>query len=674
MPTLVKHKSKENTYVCHTVEEIVDLIKQGTLYDVHNTPHIRFAANYRKEKGQLVVKEYCGLVPLCICNLPGEDEVNTVMEKVIRLPHTHLVWRSDNRRSLFIVCRLTWQEGADPKTTDEMKMYQQNGYKMLHYIYSSQLMMNLDAEIPSLNFEVPYGSDPEVYYNALSIPFLVNADVIDVPKLKVPGAEKGIRLAKGMTETETLSYLFHSCHKKAIIQARKLTDGPLSWNEKILSLLARYCFESGLPVGYACSHAKLVLSGTSKHEVDMAFDNAYAKDNMKEIPYGHIEKSALLTLQTEAFLNAFYSLRRNVLTGEVQYRERSGYNFDFRPLTEQVLNSMTIRALKVGIGSWDKDVRRLINSNDIEQYDPLSEYLYSLPKWDGRDHVKAFTDRIPSTCQRLNHYLHVWLLSMVAHWLGKDRLHGNAIVPLLIGDQGCGKTTLASIILPPELRAYYNDKVDFRSDSDLLTGLSNYALINMDEFDSLKKSQQPTIKYLLSKSEVKFRPAYGKTIEHRRRYASFIGTTNLSHPLTDPTGSRRFICIQITHGEIIDTHTPINYEQFYAQLIAEINQGMAYWFDDKETQELMQQNAPFSRITNLSEMIDACFSIPEEGEEGKYMSLDEIIKQLKATYSYFMPTDNAHREIGKLLNNKGYEKKRLSNGVVYKINISEQKS
>lgn len=668
MPTIVKSKGNTRTYACADINNVYAAIQGGTYRTEKRATMVRFAADYRKTKGSEMVTAFCGLTMLSICNLPGEQEANAVLAKIRNIPHTLLAYRSDDRRSVYLVCRLAWNEATTPTTTEQMLRYLQNGYKLSHYLYANQLTMLLDTEAPSLSLEFPLSYDPEAYLSLQSTPFYVDDSELDMPRLLVPEVQKGVKLLTGMDERETLSYIFHSCHHKAILKARQLAKDELTWHEKVLDLLAQYCYESGLPQGYATSHARLVTSA-SQHEVDIIFTNAYAEELLKPLPFGHVDKNAMLTLQTEAFLNAYYQLRRNTLTGEVQYRERSAYVYDYRPLTEQVLNSMTIRALKVGIGSWDKDVRRLMNSNDIELFDPLAEYMMNLPRWDGKDRVAELASRIPCQWKRAGHFLHTWLLSMVAHWLGKDSLHGNAIVPLLIGDQGCGKTTLASIILPPDLRTYYNDKVDFRGDSDLMAGLSSFALINIDEFDSLKKSQQPTLKYLLSKSEVKFRPAYGKTIEHRRRYASFIATTNLSHPLVDRTGSRRFMCIRVTSGKRIDTYSPIYYEQLYAQLYAEIRDGHHYWLDEAETAEVQEHNAQYVRLTNLSEMIDSVIQITENEDTREWHSIEEILNRLNNRYSYFVASNSTHRDIGRLLTEKGLEKKKANTGTLYKFTM-----
>lgn len=670
MCTIVKNRGKDKTYVTCSVEQIRDYIQQGTYRFEREAPVIRFAADYRKAQGQLVLDAYCGLVVLKAANLRGMEEVNAVMQRVQHVPHTHLAWRGEDGRSVCILCRLAWNDEARPATPDQMLALQRNGYKLAHYLYSTQLVVSMDTEDPLLEAETPYSYDGDLYYNDRCMPFYVDAAAVEVPKPVVPASGSNWQTG-GMDGQEFRSYTFHCCYRKALLEARRHAAGELGWKDRVVDLTAGYCYDSGLPIGFALSHARMVMRNIASPLVlAQAFENAYAEELLKEMPFGHIPKTALLTFQTEAFLNAYYLLRRNVLTGEVQYRERSAYAFDYRPLTEQVLNSMTLRALKAGLGSWDKDVKRLINSNDIPQYDPLEEYLYALPKWDGKDRVAALAARIPTEhFPELPHYLHIWLLGMVAHWMGKDTLHGNAVVPILIGGQGCGKTTFAGQLLPQELRDYYNDKVDFRSDSDLMSGLSRFALINIDEFDTVKKSQQPTLKYLISKGELKFRPAYGKTIEHRRRYASFIATTNLTHPLVDRTGSRRFVCIKVSAGRLIDNLTPIPYEQLYAQLFHEVNHGERYWFDDRETEEIQQHNAPYQRMNNLSEMLDALLPTPAEAGEEDWHGLDDIMARLTQAYPYLTVTNSTFRDVGKLMREKGYESQHTRNGVQYRLKM-----
>ena len=51
------------------------------------------------------------------------------------------------------------------------------------------------------------------------------------------------------------------------------------------------------------------------------------------------------------------------------------------------------------------------------------------------------------TRRRWPQLFHIWMRSMVAMWRGKGQLTGNALVPILIGHQGCGKTSFCRILL-----------------------------------------------------------------------------------------------------------------------------------------------------------------------------------------------------------------------------------
>jgi predicted P-loop ATPase len=64
------------------------------------------------------------------------------------------------------------------------------------------------------------------------------------------------------------------------------------------------------------------------------------------------------------------------------------------------------------------------------------------------------------------------------------------------------------------------------------------------------------LKYLLSSSDVKFRPPYGKTIKQYRRYTSFIGTTNQMQLLAGNHGDPFYLCqsLRLLRCEKGDTH------------------------------------------------------------------------------------------------------------------------
>ena len=68
----------------------------------------------------------------------------------------------------------------------------------------------------------------------------------------------------------------------------------------------------------------------------------------------------------------------------------------------------------------------------------------------------------------------------------------------------------------------------------------------MDEFDQIGISQQSFLKHILQKPVVNTRRPNASAVEELRRYASFIGTSNHKDLLTDTSGSRRFIGVEVT--------------------------------------------------------------------------------------------------------------------------------
>ena len=249
--------------------------------------------------------------------------------------------------------------------------------------------------------------------------------------------------------------------------------------------------------------------------------------------------------------------------------------------------------------------------------------------------------------------------------MGKDRQHGNAIVPLLIGPQGSGKSTFCRRLLPDYLQIYYNDRLSMKNDNDIFLAMSSYALINLDEFDAMSKNQQPILKYLISKNDIKFRPPYGKVMEERQRFASFIATTNNLRPLTDPTGSRRFVCV---YADEIDNSGLINYDMLYAQLYAELEQGRRYWFEDEENARIMQQNEQFQQVGSYEQMIALTYLAPEETpDDAKFVSLQTMMVRLEKLFPTFTITKGTDIELGRRLVKMGYQHKRSNKGSVFRV-------
>ena len=356
------------------------------------------------------------------------------------------------------------------------------------------------------------------------------------------------------------------------------------------------------------------------------------------------------------FLNQNYEFRQNVITNVMQVSDIHQNNF--RQLDERAKNSILFAARKaLPEASISKTlVEEVTCREETPLWNPAQEYLLHLPAWDGHDRVSEVIARIPGMTAEAMYRFHIWFRAAVAHWLQLDMLHGNELVPVLIGSQGIGKTVYCKLLLPPQLRSYMMDHLNMSNKFDREMALTNNLLVNIDEIEQIKPSQHAELKHTLSRSTVNSRQIYGRALTERARYASFIATTNCPTPLNDPTGSRRFICINIPSGMAIDNSQPINYDQLYAQLVYEVvEQKSRYWLTSEEQLQLEQDNQPFYKMPDLTQMIDTCFHEPDNNTKA-YMSMPQIVDTLQHHYPLLLITQSVKTQIGIRLKRLGYRK------------------
>ena len=249
-----------------------------------------------------------------------------------------------------------------------------------------------------------------------------------------------------------------------------------------------------------------------------------------------------------------------------------------------------------------------------------------------------------------------------------DTLHGNECVPTLIGAQGCGKTTFLRRLLPQHLRQYYLDHLNLSNKFDKEMALTNNLLVNLDELEAIRPSQQASLKQTLSKSKVNGRPIYGASQEDRARYASFVATTNNPHPLTDATGSRRYICLTIPDGQQIDNSGNIDYDQLYAQVLYELReQNAPYWFNNEEVARIQEMNLEFMEQKDMADIITACFRKPMDGEQVKTMNSTQMLTLMQKEYPSLKINHSTRIHLGQAMKELEFEHTEHSHVAFYKV-------
>ena len=384
--------------------------------------------------------------------------------------------------------------------------------------------------------------------------------------------------------------------------------------------------------------------------------------NVKKPQVEKVQKGCLPD-KMKRYLNAHYEFRYNVLSEINEFRPKGEDLLTFRILGKRELNALCMEIQSAGIPCWDRDVARYIHSTLVEDYHPFSLYIQELPKWDGEDRLTDLAQRVSTEAYWVKHF-HRWMLALMAQWMGKNTTYANCVAPLLVSEeQGWLKSTFCKSLMPEPLQAYYTDQIDLSANGRLEGKLAVMGLINLDEFDRLSSRAMAKLKNLMQLSSLNIRKSYQKNYSQLPRIASFIGTSNRKDLLDDPTGSRRFLCVEVEHR--IDC-TDIDLSQIYAQLKAELEAGERYWFTSDEEQEIQFHNEAFYQVHPEEELFRNHFRVPSEGEMCEMFSLSEILEALKEKHGSLLRNVSMVK-FGNALVTSGVERVHTKFGNRYKL-------
>ena len=392
-------------------------------------------------------------------------------------------------------------------------------------------------------------------------------------------------------------------------------------------------------------------------------------------------KSSSLIQEVTAFLTSRYRFRFNVLTEETEVTNIANNIPDthlrYAKVDERWMNTLSMEAIETGIDCWDRDIQRFVRSRRISEYHPFTAYFEQLPEWDGTDRVSALARRVSDNPVWVNGF-HRWMLGLSAQWMqfrsdanNANRANSinraNSVAPLLVSSrQGLGKSTFCRLLMPDALKAYYTESYDLSSPASAEAKLAACGLINLDEFDKLSASKMPLLKNLMQASALNIRKAYKRSASALPRIASFIGTSNREDLLVDRTGSRRFLCVSLEHA--IDCVTPVEYEQLYAQLKAELLSGERSWFNKEEEQAIQQHNALFYKHIPEEEVFRLCFRFAtqeDHPQEVLTLSATQLFERMKAAHPSVMRGMTAY-SLSRILPRLG-ERVHTAKGNVYRV-------
>ena len=368
------------------------------------------------------------------------------------------------------------------------------------------------------------------------------------------------------------------------------------------------------------------------------------------------------------FLCKKYDFRYNSVMKFTEYRPKDKDYWGYQPVDARVQKRMTLEVQLANIRVSIKDVRNYLESDLLSTYNPVEDFLFKCAgKWDGKDYIRALARTVPTDNPYWEDWFYTWFLAMVNQWRSySHRKYGNSVAPLLISKQGYNKSTFCRSLVPPELQWGYNDNLVLSEKRQVLQAMCQVLLLNLDEFNQISPQvQQGFLKNIIQLPSVKMKPPYGSHVQEFPRMASFIATSNMEDILSDPSGNRRFLGVELT-GPIDVSQLP-NYEQLYAQALAALQAGEKTYFDAEQTKLIMASNRKFEVISPVDQYFNLYFDLTDDVKLGEYLTAAEIFQELKSHIGSSVKLSNLISFGRKLSQMPSIHRKRFNDGMRYLV-------
>ena len=453
--------------------------------------------------------------------------------------------------------------------------------------------------------------------------------------------------------------------KPSIEAGSTLSQEPSIHNSFMMTLDAEPYFNGKAVAMKIDSHARSQSPAPSTDNHQLTIPDFKAPEEGKKVDKNSIRENIVSMMK---LLESRYDFRYNTVMKYVEYLPKDKGWYGYRPVEPRVQKRMTLEVQLADIRVSIKDVRNFLESDYIKNYNPIDEYLFQCyDKWDGKDHIRALARTVPTANPHWADWFYTWFLGMVDQWRGySHRQYGNSVAPLLISKQGYNKSTFCRRLLPPELQWGYSDNLILSEKRQVYQAMAQFMVINLDEFNQISPQvQQGFLKNLIQLPTLKYKPPYGSHVMEFPRLASFIATSNMKDILSDPSGNRRFIGVELTGP--IDVSVRPNYQQLFAQALSALNNGEKSYFDAQQVKLIMKSNSQFEVIQPIDQYFLLYFELVEDEKEGDYLTAAEIFDYLKKQIGSSLKVNSLMGFGRKLANMSELKHKRFADGMKYLV-------
>ena len=637
--------------------------------DMHLMPRVCATCELaKKANGDLEFGKWNGLILLTLGKFNDNEQIEQAKALAMGMPSTLAAFAGCSGKTVKLLVRIAPKNQPIPESETETDKLCETGYKYAVKVYGGLFSGQIIQQKASarMTFRMTLDQNPLLNLKATALQV---STLEELPTVKPQQPEQR---QTDYDKYNDYEYLYRSASAQVLEDMGSRFDGDKHRDEAYLTALTRRLRQMGFPEEEAVLHMRSHLwTEVEDDHIRTIVGTVYAEANVKLKKTGdnalQIRKDQQQMME---YLGSRYVFRFNTVMGYTEYRPNNTWVHPYVPVDDRVLNRMAIECRLAGLNVWDKDISRYIHSSYITEYNPVWEYLSECRgKWDGKDRIRELASKVPTKNPYWPDWFYTWFLGMVRQWQSSiyDR-YGNQIAPLLISKQGWNKSTFIQSLLPPELQWGFTNQLDVSEKRQTLQAMSQFLLINLDEFNQISPQlQQGFLKNVITLPCVKVKRPYGKHVEPFPRMASFIGATNQADVLTDPSGGRRFLGIELT-GPIDISQNP-NYEQIFAQALYALDHHEPYYFNDEQTQQILESNRQFQQLTPAEQYFNDCFEPAESEADGKYLTASAIFAHIKKVAGGDLRL-NSLNHFGRMLsNNSKIQRKRSNKGTEYLVKL-----
>ena len=612
MEKLLERIAKDDSRLTVThFREYVHYMESGYEYykDMPTWMHIYPAAEFAKdENNNLKMKAFNGILLLKFGNITDVDGAEGVKRSVAILPSTLAAITGTDGKTVIVLIKFQGEKDSLPTSEADAEHLYRIAYQQIFPVYQA----------------------------------IVKASIlVDGPK---PSIEAGSTLSQEP-----------SIHNSFMMTL----DAAPYFNSKAVAMkIDSHARSQNLTPSTGNNQQMIADSGTAE-------EDSNEKNNNKKEDKNSVRSNIVSMMQ---LLESRYDFRYNTVMKYVEYLPKDKGWYGYRPVEPRVQKRMTLEVQLADIRVSIKDVRNFLESDYIKNYNPIEEYLFQCyDKWDGKDHIRALARTVPTANPHWADWFYTWFLGMVDQWRGySHRQYGNSVAPLLISKQGYNKSTFCRRLLPPELQWGYSDNLILSEKRQVYQAMAQFMVINLDEFNQISPQvQQGFLKNLIQLPTLKYKPPYGSHVMEFPRLASFIATSNMKDILSDPSGNRRFIGVELTGP--IDVSVRPNYQQLFAQALSALNNGEKSYFDAEQVKLIMKSNSQFEVIQPIDQYFLLYFELVDDEKEGEYLTAAEIFDYLKKQIGSSLKVNSLMGFGRKLANMSELKHKRFADGMKYLV-------